>query len=83
MKIRALDEIGVIKQGDVLEAIVSSDKNAAFAFEPKNSTGWFFYKENMPRFEIIEEEQETPSRIMYGDKTYSLEELKALKEFFG
>lgn len=85
MKIKSLVEFGVIKIGDYLDACVSPNKLYACAYDSNNS--WWIFQQD--QFEIVEETRlmsevldEVSHSIEYKcpEKSYTLEELKALKE---
>ena len=59
MKIRALDAIGEIKVGDVIDALAGDlSIGEMIVYEPKQKTTWFFYNDRMPKYEIVEEENQ-------------------------
>lgn len=85
MKIRALDAIGNIKVGDIVEAVLNSAGNAARVYDPMGAySSLEFYESCFPRFEIVKEDKKDEKKwcSVNDEKWYSLEELKQLKELF-
>ena len=55
MKIRALDTIGNIKSGDIIDAVLNRAGNAARVYDPIIAdSSWEFYESCFPKFEIVE-----------------------------
>lgn len=84
MKIRALGKIGSINEGDIVEALINKSLDTVAVFDKDlQDTVWMFFRDKYPQFEIVHEpETEKPISELQTSRSFTLDELKQLKELF-